>query len=274
MRARVAAVLVVVALLAAPLALAASSKARVANERPSVGAISGPSSVTPTAGGNTTVTLTLAARDPNGHADLARVTVEVLRPDGTVLRPARDATPVSGNGQTRTFSYSFSMAYHDPPTSGEARYKAFVTALDSKGQSATNSASLYTFAFEEIAALSVETEAVDFGADLAPGDKTPVVAVPVENRGNVRIDVTVAGTALAHASENAAIPASRATYATAANMTGSAPLATTAATLADFDLDPAGARDLYFEVGVPDGGSQWLPAGRYTGTLTLGAIEG
>jgi hypothetical protein len=59
-------------------------------------------------------------------------------------------------------------------------------------------------------------------------------------------------------------------------MSGSSALTGSAATLSSFDL-AAGASssaNLYWQLTVPDGSSQWIPSGTYTGTLTVGAVSG
>ncbi|MEA3166086.1 MAG: hypothetical protein QOJ26_955, partial [Thermoplasmata archaeon] len=91
-----------------------------------------------------------------------------------------------------------------------------------------------------------------------------------QNYGNMQMDAQVSGTALTLGSDS--IPVSAMAYSLASDLTGSAALSGSAATLSSFDLGSgsSSSKSIYFQLTPPTG----LPAGTYTGTLTVAAISG
>lgn len=250
----------------------------VANSPPVVTSVTLPSTVTPTAGATTSVSTTVVVTDLNGHNDVTSVAVEILKPDSSTTHVASaSATRTSASATSATYTRTFTMAYHDAPATGSSTYKVKVTVTDAAGATGTNVADLAVFNYAELAALSLGSETMEFGTDVAPGATSSAVASSVANRGNVRVDVQVSGTALAHDTvADASIPVSSVAYSTSSDMSGSAALSGSATTLTDFDLatGSSSAKDLHWTISVPSGDSQYVPSGDYTGTLTLGAVAG
>ena len=266
-------------LLVAPATVhAATTNVTITNVAPVVASAALPSdTVSPTAGGTTNVTATIVVTDLNGCNDLSKVEAEVLTPTDAVHVARAAATYVScADGSAATYRYVFPMRFHDAPAALDAGYKLSVVATDKQGATGTNLASLLVFGYAELAALQLDLATFDFGADLAPGAQSATVPLAVQNAGNTRIDAQLAGTAMAHASEDAALPVESLRYASSSDMQDAMPMGATAATLDGFDLaaGAASARSLYWALSVPSGEAQWVPSGTYAGTVTVSAVKG
>lgn len=265
------------ALLVPASTLAQDTSVTVANVAPVVTSVTLPTdAVLPTAGGTTNVTTTVVVTDLNGCNDVARVAVEIRRPDNATHRPSADAAYIScAAGTAATYRLTFTMAYFDAAALDTSTYKAAVTVTDRQGATGTNLASLGTFRYAELAALRLDLSAVDFGA-VDPGSASSILPLSVANQGNVRIDTQVSGTTLAHATEAANIGVGNVRYGLAANLTDAAALGSSAAAVSGFDLaaGASSARSLYWQLSVPDGATQWVPSGAYAGTLTVTSVKG
>lgn len=254
-----------------------AASVEVANVAPVVASVTLPATVEPTAGGTTSVSVTIVAEDANGANDIASVRVEVLRPNGATTHvPAAAASLASATGVRGTFTYTFAMQYFDEPALGNSTYKVKVVATDSRGLAGDNLAALAVFNYAELVALNLQAGAIDFGANLEPGSRSAVVPLGVENHGNVRLDVQLNGSDMAHASLNASIPVGRVSYSTESNMSGSRALSAAPATLETFDLErgQGSSKPLHWQLAVPSGSEQWVPSGSYAGTLSVAALKG
>lgn len=254
-----------------PLAASVPSSAAVLNKVPDIQSVSVAATVTPTAGGTTSVAATIVASDNNGANDLLGVTLQVLKPDSSVHTAAGAATLVSSSGKSATWTRTFTMAFHDDP----GTYKLVAVVTDKQSATGDNVAAPQTFAYATLAALSLGAGTLGLGS-IEPGAASTVQAIGVQNHGNVRIDVQVNGTALSLASPAASLPVGSLKYSGASDMSGAAALSATPATLGAFDLakGPSSSQSLYWRLDVPDGDAQYVPPGTYTGDLTIGAVAG
>lgn len=264
--------------LGAPVAMAADVTTQVSNVAPTVTSVTLPgSSINPTAGTTTGVSTTIVVDDLNGYNDIASVTLEVLKPDGSTTHIAASAaTFSSGSLTTATYTKSFNMNFHDDPALTTNTYKVKVVATDVAGLTGNNLASLQIFNYAQLAALSISPGTIDLGSNLDTEGTGSTVTIAVQNHGNVQMDAQLSGTALTHATESATIPVGNVAYSTASDMTGSAALTGSAVTLSAFDLakGASSTKNTYWRVTVPDGDAQWVPSGAYTGTITVGAVAG
>ena len=271
--------LVIALLLVAPVALAAAAptaasvgaSAGVANKAPVVEGVSVPATVTPTAGSTTSVTATATVSDNNGANDLLAVTIQVLKADNSVYLAAGAATLATSAGKTSTWTRTFAMSYHDDP----GAYKVVVVATDKQAATGDNAAAPQTFTYATLAALSLGAASISLGT-IDPGAASAIQSLGVQNQGNVRIDVQVSGTPLTLADPAATLPVGSLRYAKASDMSGGIALTGAPATMSAFDLakGPLASQSLYWQLSVPDGGSQYVPPGSYTGNLTIAAVAG
>lgn len=248
----------------------------ISNVAPVVEDVTLPSStISPSAGSTTSVTSTILVTDTNGCSDIDTVQVTVWKPDETV-HIAESAATYEGCtlGVTATYTYQFDMNFHDAPALETDQYKIKVVATDQQGATGDNLLDLALFNFEELVALNVSSGALDYGGPLNPGDESSIVALPVQNHGNVQIDTELSGTDMTHATEDASIAVAASAYSPNDDMTASSPLATTPAT---FGLGLAAGADasspVYWRMTVPSGEDQWVPSGHYTGSLTVSAVK-
>lgn len=268
---RVTLVALVLLVAAGPAALALDSSVDVRNVAPRIKSAS-IAPFSPLAWTNVSVPVSVVVTDANGHTDIAGVSVTILRPDGsTVHIPTGAATRVVASGTESTWTYTFEMKYYDAPAVDGATYKVVAIARDAAGLTGDNRASVATFSYGEIVALSLGADALNFGSSLEPGAPSSILATPIHNRGNVRIDVTVTGSALAGPAGSAIGPSAVA-YSTSPNLTAAQALSSSLQIVNSFDLSPGAvaARNLHWRLDVPVG----LPAGAYAGSLTIEAVEG
>lgn len=270
LRARVA--VCVLLLAAAAMALPAQSVPTVAgvnNKAPSVATVTMASSVEPTAGTTTSVTVTVKVDDPNGHNDVSGVTVRIYQPDNSTVHVADGSGAKTQGVQKRaTYEYTFTMGYSDDP----GTYYVSVIATDVAGASDT---AWRTFMYQSLAALSVSASSLTLnpgesaGNEVQPGENTKgdPADVTITNAGNSAVDLEYSGTALSNGSGDT-IAASSVKLGLASDMATEYALGTSAATLTSFDLAKGGSRTVYFDVYVPDG----TPAGQYSSTITLAAV--
>lgn len=235
--------------------------------------------VTPTSGTTRTVDISVDADDGNGHNDFTSAKVTVYKPDGTTVHNAiqnQAATKSNGNGKTATWTHSFDMNYYDAP----GNYTVEITVTDRDGSTDTSTT---TFEYDSLAALSTNTSTVTFddgsGGALTPGTNTHANPenVSIENAGNILVDLSFSGTDLADGSGNT-IPVNHTHLDTDQDnnfSTNEYQLSTSTQTDTTFDLAPStdgtAATDyVLFAIHTPSP----LPAGTYTGTVTLEAVSG
>lgn len=286
-------VLVALALLATPAALAThagnhpGSKGNVDNRSPNAnppdasgedddGGTTGVQ-VNPNAGTSRTVSVTVDATDSNGHNDVDKAEVTLYKPDGTTVHNSvqnQEATKSSGSGSKATYSHSFDMNYYDPP----GTYTIEVTVTDRDGSTDTDNS---TFEYKELSAVSTNTSTVsldDGSGSVDPGTDThsSPANVSVENAGNVQMDLSFSGTDLTDGNGNA-INVTNVHLDTDEDddfSTNEWTVKSTTQTDTGFDLSAStdgttSSKYVLFAIHVPN-----VPAGTYTGSLTLEAVKG
>lgn len=224
--------------------------------------------VTPEAGDTKQIDIQIVVEDLNGCNDITKVDVTVKDPDGGTVNTAelteRDSCTVL---TTATYTYTHTIQFHHAP----GDYDIEVVATDSKSATGSNLLDLTSFQVQELVAFSVPGGTLSFGAEVEPGTSTTIQSLNVQNTGNVEIDTQISGTSLDHAETDDTIPAANITWSLASDMTGAQTLSGTPTTATNFDL-AAGAsstKGLYLRIDVPPA----LPAGTYSGTLTVTAIK-
>lgn len=263
--------LVLIAFLGVP-AQSVTLSGGITNVAPTISSITLAASVNPTAGSTTSIPVTIVASDANGCSDVTSVAVTVYQNDGTTVQVPQGAASLSTCvALLATYSYSFNMNFYDAP----ATYKVKVVATDAAGASANNTGALNTFVYNSLTALNLGSSSVSFGS-IAPGGTGSAQTETVQNYGNVQIDIQVSGTNLTLASPAATIGVSSIKYSMNANMSSSSATSTSAVTLTTFDLvkGASSTKNLYTQLVVPSGSSQYVPGGTYTGTLTVTAVAG
>lgn len=252
-----------------------STSAVVGNLVPVIQDVSVPSTVNPTAGGTTTVPVTITVSDSNGFQDIASVTVAVYKPDGSTVHIAASSATSNGDGSgvAETYSHSFAMQYHDDAAVDNDTYKVRATATDAKGAVSAVSESVFTYT--ELVAMSVDAASLDFGS-MDPGTRSDVTSLAVSNKGNTMIDLDTSGTDLSDGNGHA-MDVGRIKYdLIGSNMGNESALTSAAHTNTGFDLGygPAMSKSTWWQLDVPSGEEQYLPAGSYSGTVTLSAVQG
>lgn len=268
-----AAILLIVS--AAPIVAATDTSATVTNDVPSVESVSLDASSTPTAGSTTTVALTITVSDGNGYQDIDIVSYTVYKADGTTehIGSASAASNDDGSGTTQTYGASFQMQFYDDPALGNDTYKVRATAIDLEG--AVSSTTDGTFNYQDLAALSLSDSSVSFGS-LAPGARSSTSTLTVTNHGNVQIDIATNGTEMSNGAGQAIAGSNLKYDLLATDMLNEIDLTGTPFTNTGFDLakGPDSSAATYWQVAVPSGSDQYIPADIYTGTLTVSAIAG
>ena len=259
----------------APAASAVDVTASIGNVAPVVVSItlSGLSSgaLSPTAGTTSTLTATIVASDTNGATDITGVTVGIIKPDGSTVHAAQAAASLSStNGLLATFTKTLTMNYYDAPAVSGSTYKVKATATDAALAADTNVLTMATFGYNQLVALNAPAT---FALSASAGSSSSATALSVNNYGNMQIDTQVRGTDLTGSS--ATIAVGDIAYSLSSGMTSPGTLTTSAATLSSYNLAPASgaAKDLYFQL-TPTTPADGLPAGDYTGTLTVTAVSG
>lgn len=274
------AILVLTTLAATPLVSVASAvdlTGGIVNLTPSLVSVTlSSSSLTPTAGTTTTLTVTVIAADGNGFNDISGITVEILKPDGTTSHiAAAAATFSSGNALQATYARTVNMNFYDAAATIANSYKVKVIATDTQSAAVNNIAALTTFNYAQLAALNAGS-ALSLGASMNPGDTGSTQSLSIQNYGNVQIDVQTSGTTMSHGTLSATIPVGSLSYSLNSDMSSSSALTTSAATLSAFDLatGASSSKTLYWRLAVPSASTQYVPAGTYTSVVTLSALAG
>lgn len=270
------------AIFPAAIAFAQTGKAQINNKAPTIESVtltpdndSGLSGVqvNPTPDSTTTVSVSIQAKDLNGYNDISTVAVVVYKPDGTTVHVSSgNATLSTGNGTHSTWTYSFNMNFYDAPATGTSTYKVITTATDTLGATGNNSATPAVFNYNELIALSLNTNTIDFGV-LDPGQTSTTQTVVGTNLGNVTLDINLSGTNLSYLTNSIAI--SRVDGALDSGFTAPTVLSASSQTVSTYDLAPgaASSKSVYFRLRVPSGDEQYLPAGTYQGTVSIVATK-
>ena len=262
------------------LLLASPSSVGLGNIAPTITTVTlSSSSLTPTAGTTTSFTVTVVAADLNGFADIGSgvpgaVTVGILKPDGSTVHVVQSAaTFSSGSGFSVTYTKTLTMNYYDAAALLTSTYKVKVVVTDSQGATADNLLALATFNYAQLAALNAPASVND-GSSISPGTSGSIATMAISNYGNIQIDVQISGTAPANGANT--IPVGSVKYSLNSDMSSSTALTGSTATLSSFDLaGGAGAsKNLYWQLTIPSGSTQYVPAGTYTSTLTVTAVAG
>lgn len=265
------------AVAAAPSVGAVAVSAGIVNVAPTIVSItlSGltAGTLTPVSGTTASFTATVVAADTNGFNDISSVTVGIIKPDGSTVQLAESAaTFVSsgGAGLQATYTKTLTMNFYDAAATGASTYKVKATATDAGALTGTNLLTLATFNYGTLVALNAPASVDLGGSGINPGAAGAITSLSVQNYDNQRIDTQVSGTDLTYSSSS--IPVADVAFGLASDLTGSTALATSAATLSSYDLvtGASSSRAIYFQLTAPTG----LPAGTYTGTLTVTAVAG
>lgn len=281
-------VIVSVALVVAgvPAAWGETTSTDVTNTPPTILAVELPSgttdlSLTPTAGGTTTTTVTIEVEDLNGCDNLKDVRPQVNATDGsTHVGPANLLMNWdSCSAGVATYTWDFDMQYYDDPALSTDHYKVYVVAEDDDGATTNNVVDLtglLKFNYQELTALNLNRTTLDFGSNVNPGTTAGSVQLGVDNHGNVQIDTDLSGTQLDHSTESASIPVSNVNYNLTDDDSSASSLSGTSTTVSSFDLakGSGSSKTLYWWLDVPDGSTQWIPSGTYEGTVTVSAVKG
>lgn len=225
--------------------------------------------VAPVPGGVRTVTVSAKAQDDNGWKDVSGLSFTLQRDGVTLAGPVQGAASKHG-GRAREYSASFSL----DSAARAGPYAVVVEATDVAGAKASSSAS---FEFLGILAFTLEGGAISFSSGgLEPGATThgSPAARMLRNTGNVPLSISVAATDLEGGVKDARIPADRIRYSASSDMSNERALGETPFIDTSFRLDPGSgaSRAAYFDIHVPSGEEQYIPATTYKGSIRIGVV--
>ncbi|MBI4392728.1 MAG: hypothetical protein HY556_02885 [Euryarchaeota archaeon] len=226
--------------------------------------------ISPVPGGSRTFSLMAHAQDDNGWQDISGMSLKFKRPDGSQVGGDVSGADRGHQGRSRDFAASFTLQHYDPPGTYELEAEVSDGAGDKESL-------IVVVTVQQLLAFSLDASSISFTAgSLDPGSSTHSgpSTVGIINKGNVKIDLQVSATDMAAQGFDASIPAGRIKYSNAADMAGEVGLASAPSTDASFDLLPgSGAvRSAYFDIHVPTGDEQFVPAATYTGSISIGAV--
>lgn len=227
--------------------------------------------LSPTAGTTSSLTATVVASDVNGAADVDEIAVGITKPDGSTVHVAESAASFSSNsGLLATYTKTLTMNYYDAAALGASKYKVTATATDVGGLFDLSELTMAEFNYNQLVALSAPST---FALSASAGGSSAATALAVNNYGNVQIDTQVSGTALTYNSVSIAV--GDIDYSLDSGMASPTDLTGSAATISTYNLAPANgaAKSIYFQL-TPTTPADGLPAGPYTGTLTVTAVSG
>ena len=260
-----------------------TSQATVTNQAPSVGSLTitgATGGIDLSAGSTAAVDCNATITDSNGYNDVAsanaviwaNTTTEGGEADYTGHYANASCTLSGGSGTTVNARCTFYLQFY----ANETDWTCKVYAVDNASQSASNNS---TVAVNQLVALDLASATLNFGAALAPGtgQGTSNKTETVTNYGNTQIDIRVNGTVMSHASLVASIAVGNLYYDITSNaMESETALSAVATTVSSFNLakGAASTKDSWWDLHVPAGSAQWVPAGTYSGTITVSAIAG
>ena len=230
--------------------------------------------VNPVAGITKQINATATVTELSGYANInqtaGNATCSWSYPNETVLYTTNVAW-TNCDGTTCDATCSADFQFYDDPTD----YNVTLTAYNTTDSSSSNS-SIFTYA--ELVAFNLGFSTINFGASFAPGtgQGTSNKTETVTNLGNVMIDIIVNGTVMSHASLAPSIPVGSLYYDITSNAMGSeTALSAVATTVSLFDLikGASSTKDSWWDLHVPAGSAQWVPAGTYSGTITISAVK-
>jgi hypothetical protein len=261
----------------APAATAVDLSAPIVNVAPTIVSISlsglTSGTLTPSSGSTASVTATVVAADVNGFNDISGVTVGIIKPDGTTVHLAQAAgsfVSSGGAGLQATYSKALAMNFYDAAALTTSTYKVKAIATDAAAATGTNALTVAVFNYGQLVALNAPASVDLGGSGITPGTAGSIASMSVQNYGNQQMDTQVSGTDLTYSSST--IPVDSVAYSLASDMSSPASLSGSAATLSSFNLasGASSSKTTYFQLTAPTG----LPAGTYTGTLTVSAVAG
>lgn len=249
----------------------------IVNVTPAITSVTVAASFDPTAGTTTSIPVTTVITDTNGCSDLSSggTVTAAIYTSGDVLTVAATTLSFSSCslGVAATYSGNVPMQFY----TAAGTYKVRISATDQAlANVLANLATAPTFAYTSLVAMSSDSS-FSFGTTLNPGDSSATGSgVAVTNAGNAQIDTQVSGTALTLASPAASIAVSNVKYSLSSDLSGSTSLSGSAAAITAFNLaaGASSAKTIYLQLTVPSAASQYLPAGTYTGTMTITAVSG
>ena len=230
--------------------------------------------VNPVAGTTKQISVAATTTELSGYANIdqtaGNATCSWSYSNETVLYTTNVAWSNCG-GTTCDATCSADFQFYDDPTD----YNVTLTAYNITGLSSSNS-SIFTYA--ELIAFDLGLSTINFGASFAPGagHGTSNQTETVTNLGNTQIDIQVNGTVMSHASLVASIAVGNLYYDITSNAMGSeTALSAVATTVSSFNLakGAASTKDNWWDLHVPAGSAQWVPAGTYSGTITISAVK-
>ncbi len=245
----------------------------VSNKPPEVAQIDAPDSVNPIAGGDRIVDVRITVFEPNGWRDVQRVEVTVYHPDAETIMHQMDATPDGdGTGTQRDYEAAFPMAFYEAPANQSDGYIIEAVARDNPGTE--SDPSYHNFAYTELTALSLDVQQMQF-PETEPGESSDPVPVGVRNVGNLPLGLEVAGMPLV-SEEGHQIPESNLRVDGENDVyTNGTALSQEPAPLQGFHLEPGpdSSKDTWWVLQAPTGESGYLPAGDYSGSIQLDAVD-
>jgi hypothetical protein len=149
----------------------------------------------------------------------------------------------------------------------------YVVTMIAYNTSASLASNNSIITYTELVAISLGSPVLNFGA-FAPSkghgksNQTEVIT----NLGNVLIDIQVNGTNMNHSSLSALIPVGKINYdITSDAMASETPLTLTPTLVGTFNLlqGASSTKNTWWDIHVPSGTDQWIPAGTYTGRITI-----
>lgn len=304
-----AGMLTILVLAALPSVLAADSQATTTNATPTIDAVyfytADPSagsgatcasagratSFNPVAGGDRAVYVCVQASDANGYNDICdtgaasandtRAFTATNSAGGSISDASHPKANVAlscatGSGTSVALIGSFQMEYwrsYGLAAAGNA-YRLVPNVVDIVGASATTVVGNFDYTnLTSLDASAVTT--VGLGGALAPSATGSDATASIYNKGNTAFTIHVSGSDLTGSSRSQSIGVANLKWATSASVVygtktalGASPASTGLSAPAE-TADGATARDVYFQLGVPSGSNQWIPADAYTGTVTF-----
>lgn len=225
----------------------------------------------PDSKGDTRVKITGLAEDGNGWRDLKKATFRVLRPDGSTMQDDKKGEESNeGHGRERRFTFEFALTSGDPPG-------AYTVHMSVEDKHAAASTAQTTVEIMGYLAFSVEQTSVSFGdAALGPGATSHAspASIAIRNLGNVPLDLSLTGAPLENIEADASLGPDRIRYSASPDMANERALAASGTIDTTFDLMPGLVKSAYFDLHMPTGDEQYVPAGRYAGAITIGGVAG
>lgn len=216
----------------------------------------------------TTVVIQGRADDGNGWRDLSSASITIKGPTGEI-KPVTSATP-TGEGQGRTVE--FSAKFELPAGVAPGNYDVTFSATDRVGASDQVAAA---FTVVPMLGIALDASSISFGKGLGPGSTSHAspASIGIRNVGNVIMDIHVSASPLRGEASGESISADHVRYSHSASMSGEVTLSKDGSTDQGFNLKPgAPAKLAYFDIHMPTGDEQYLPADTYRGTITIGSV--